>query len=91
VKLLADRKRGHRFLLLGSSQILLPPRVRETLAGRAPLLELRPLVEFLESKASGAAPATRRVGLVVTRGREIERLGPRVWAIPDWRLFGPAA
>lgn len=42
-KLLADRKRGHRFLLLGSSQILLPPRVRETLAGRAPLLELRPL------------------------------------------------
>lgn len=43
VKLLADRKRGHRFLLLGSSQILLLQQVRETLAGRATLLELWPL------------------------------------------------
>ncbi len=43
VKLLADRKEGHRFLLLGSSQILLLKRVRETLAGRATLLELWPL------------------------------------------------
>jgi predicted AAA+ superfamily ATPase len=43
VKLLADRKRGHRFLLLGSSQILLLQQIRETLAGRATLLELWPL------------------------------------------------
>lgn len=41
VKLLADQ--GRRFLLLGSSQILLPRQVRETLAGRASLLELWPL------------------------------------------------
>jgi predicted AAA+ superfamily ATPase len=43
VKLLADRGKGHRFLLLGSSQILLLKQVRETLAGRATLLELWPL------------------------------------------------
>ncbi|MEW6684324.1 MAG: ATP-binding protein [Nitrospirota bacterium] len=43
VKLLADRKHGHRFLLLGSSQILLLRQIRETLAGRASLLELWPL------------------------------------------------
>jgi len=43
VKLLADRRAGHRFLLLGSSQILLIEKVRETLAGRASLLELWPL------------------------------------------------
>jgi hypothetical protein len=39
VKLLADTKEGHRLLLLGSSQILLLQQVRETLAGRATLLE----------------------------------------------------
>jgi len=51
VKLLADRKAGHRFLLLGSSQILLLQKVRETLAGRATLLELWPLalVERVQS------------------------------------------
>lgn len=43
VKLLVDRKRGHRFLLLGSSQILLLRQIRETLAGRATLLDLWPL------------------------------------------------
>jgi predicted AAA+ superfamily ATPase len=43
VKVLADRKRAHRFLLLGSSQILLLRQVRETLAGRSTLLELWPL------------------------------------------------
>jgi predicted AAA+ superfamily ATPase len=43
VKLLADRGKGRRFLLLGSSQILLLQKVRETLAGRATLLELWPL------------------------------------------------
>ena len=50
VKLLADRKKGHRFLLLGSSQILLLQKIRETLAGRATLLELWPLalVERIE-------------------------------------------
>jgi predicted AAA+ superfamily ATPase len=52
VKLLADRGAGHRFLLLGSAQILLLQRVRETLAGRATLLELWPLAlaERVEGK-----------------------------------------
>ncbi len=53
VKFLADRKAEHRFLLLGSSQILLLKQVRETLAGRATLLELWPLalVERVEGEA----------------------------------------
>jgi hypothetical protein len=58
VKLLADRKQGHRFLLLGSSQILLLRQVRETLAGRATLLELWPLglverVQAVEAPSCG--------------------------------------
>lgn len=43
VKLLADRPGSPRFLLLGSSQILLLKQVRETLAGRVTLLNLWPL------------------------------------------------
>src|SRR5659263_289867 len=43
VKLLADRPGSPRFLLLGSSQILLLKPVRETLAGRVTLLNLWPL------------------------------------------------
>ena len=43
VKLLADSRKGHKFLLLGSSQILLLRKVRETLAGRASLIDLWPL------------------------------------------------
>ena len=43
VKFLADQRKNHRFLLLGSSQILLLKQVRETLAGRATLLELWPM------------------------------------------------
>jgi len=32
-----------------------------------------------------------RLGLVVTRGREVEPLSSQVWAIPFWQLFAPAA
>lgn len=53
VKLLADRKKGNRFLLLGSSQILLLRQIRETLAGRATLLELWPLA--LTERVTGEA------------------------------------
>lgn len=61
VKFLADRKKGHRFLLLGSSQILLLKQVRETLAGRATLLELWPLAltERVEGKAVPASGLDR--------------------------------
>lgn len=57
---------------------------------RAHPTDARPLVDFLGTKRPGAAAAPGRLGLVVTRGREIERLAARVWAIPDWRLFGLA-
>lgn len=43
VKILADRNRGPKFILLGSSQILLLKQVRETLAGRTAVLDLWPL------------------------------------------------
>ena len=55
VKLLADRKQGHRFLLLGSSQILLLRQIRETLAGRATLLTLWPLA-LVENAEGQTAP-----------------------------------
>lgn len=53
--------------------------------------DARPIAEFLESKIPGVGAGKGRLGLLVTRGREIQPLAPRVWAIPDWRLFGPAA
>ncbi len=58
---------------------------------RAHRTDARSLLDFLEARVPGAPAAPERLGLVVTRGREIERLSPRVWAVPDWRLFGPAA
>jgi predicted AAA+ superfamily ATPase len=57
VKLLVDRKQGHRFLLLGSSQILLLRQIRETLAGRATLLELWPLA-LVERVEEPVVPAS---------------------------------
>jgi predicted AAA+ superfamily ATPase len=67
VKLLADRKQGHRFLLLGSSQILLLRQIRETLAGRASLLELWPMA-LSEKVDTPSVPAS---GLdLIWRGAE---------------------
>jgi predicted AAA+ superfamily ATPase len=76
------------FVLHAGSRLL---ALEAKASDRAHRTDGRPLVEFLEAKVPGAPAATRRLGLVVTRGREVERLGSRVWAIPDWRLFGPAA
>jgi predicted AAA+ superfamily ATPase len=76
------------FVLHAGSRLL---ALEAKASDRAHRKDARPLVEFLETRVPGAPAAAERLGLVVTRGREIERLGPRVWAIPDWRLFGPAA
>jgi predicted AAA+ superfamily ATPase len=57
---------------------------------RAHPTDARAVADLLEARVRGAPGATNRLGLVVTRGREIEPLAPGVWAIPDWRLFGPA-
>jgi predicted AAA+ superfamily ATPase len=52
--------------------------------------DVRVLGEAVESvRLPGVRPKARRLGLIVTRGREVERLAPRVWAVPYWRLFGP--
>jgi predicted AAA+ superfamily ATPase len=53
--------------------------------------DARPLTEVLATLATrGATRAASQLGLVVTRGREVEPLAPGVWAVPDWRLFAPA-
>jgi predicted AAA+ superfamily ATPase len=52
--------------------------------------DARPLAEVLGTLAvRGVARDAWRLGLVATRGREVELLAPGVWAVPDWRLFGP--
>lgn len=49
------------------------------------------LLEYLaDARMAARAGRTERLGLLVTRGREIEEVAPHVWAVPDWRLFGPA-
>lgn len=48
-----------------------------------------PLSEFLETlNLPGIRQDAWRLGLVVTRGHEVEVLAPNIWAIRDWRLFG---
>jgi predicted AAA+ superfamily ATPase len=68
VKLLADRRMGHRFLLLGSSQILLMQKVRESLAGRAALLELWPLA--LSERTPGGEGSRCALDAVWEEGRD---------------------
>ena len=57
---------------------------------RAHRTDARPLTEVLGALTlRGVARDAWRLGLVVTRAREVEPLAPGVWAVPDWRLFGP--
>src|SRR3990172_4871907 len=87
VKLLVDRKKGHRFLLLGSSQILLLRQVRETLAGRATLLELWPLA-LAERVEGEEVPATGldRIWQAGESGlRRLARATPTAETIRLWR------
>lgn len=76
--------------IVQSAHCLLAIEARAT--RRAHRTDARPLVDLLQSvRMPGVSRSARRLGLVVTRGREVEPLAPDVWAIPDWRLFGPAA
>lgn len=73
VKLLADRPDSPRFLLLGSSQVLLLKQVRETLAGRITLLHLWQLAVGEKVHAIEAPRIT--MDLILEDGEaEIERL-----------------
>lgn len=59
---------------------------------RAHRTDARPLAEVLSALAvRGVSRDAWRLGLIVTRGREVELLAPGVWAVPYWRLFGAAA
>jgi predicted AAA+ superfamily ATPase len=52
--------------------------------------DARPVQDLLDKlQPPGVRPDAWRLGLVVTRGREVEPLGPHVWTVPDWRLFSP--
>jgi hypothetical protein len=70
----------------GSRLVALEAKASE----RAHRTDARAVADLLEAGLRGAHRPTKRLGRVVTRGREIEPLAPRVWAVPDWRLFGPA-
>lgn len=75
-------------LVLHSAQSLLALEVK--VSKKAHPGDARPLVDLLETvRVPGIGRGARRLGLVVTRGRELEPLAPHVWAIPDWHLFGP--
>lgn len=73
VKLLADRTEGPRFLLLGSSQVLLLKQVRETLAGRITLLHLWQLAVG-EKVSAPEAPRITMDNILDEGEAEIERL-----------------
>jgi len=75
------------FVLHGGTRLL---ALEAKASERAHRTAARPIAEFLGAHARAAHPRVEPLGLVVTRGREIEQLAPGVWAIPDWRLFGPA-
>jgi len=76
--------------VLHSAQCVLALEVK--VSQRAHRIDARALAEFLDSTdIPGVARSATRLGLVVTGGREVEALVPHVWAIPAWRLFGPAA
>lgn len=58
---------------------------------RAHYTDARSVAGFLnEVRVPGLRKDAQRLGLVVTRGREVIPLRPLVWAIPYWRLFGAA-
>lgn len=75
--------------VLHSPQSLLA--VEAKAGARAHPAHARPLAALLAPmRIPGLGRDARRLGLVVTRGREVEPLAPGVWATPYWRLFGPA-
>jgi len=86
VKLLADRKAGHKFLLLGSSQILLLRQIRETLAGRATLLDLWPLA-LAERVDARAVPPSGLDRIWHDGGTALSRLGVAARQVEDERRW----
>lgn len=86
VKVLADRGGGRRFLLLGSSHILLLSQVRESLAGRAALLDLWPLA--LVERVQGQEVPETVLGRVWREGAGIlEALAERPASVDELRTW----
>ena len=85
IKACYDRDPEVRYLLLGSSQILLLREVRETLAGRVALRELFPftLPELLSSAPDQEPRPSRLIQVLQspTPARELERLLPPTYAL----------
>lgn len=76
------------FILRGRRTLIAVEAKASRHAGPRDASAIRWLLDEMAAREPRAA--VRRVGLVVTRGREIEPLGPGLFAVPDWRLFGPA-
>ena len=64
--------------------------IEEKASAKAHLQDSRALIDLLsKTPLANLGRNARRLGLIVTQGREIEPLASRVWSIPFWRLFGP--
>ncbi len=74
------------FILHSGSQLL---AIESKVSSRAYVGDARPLIDLLGTRIPGMAKGGKRLGIILTRGREIQQLTPDVWAIPDWQLFGP--
>ena len=75
------------FVLHGSGRLL---AVEAKASTRVHPADARPIEDTLDAiRLPELARDALRLGLVVYRGREVTQIAPRVWAIPDWRLFGP--
>jgi predicted AAA+ superfamily ATPase len=86
VKLLVDRDKLRRFLLLGSAQILLLQQVRETLAGRATLLSLWPLA--LVERVEGMTVQQSGMDAIWHQGEAfLQRMDKEIFSADTARLW----
>jgi predicted AAA+ superfamily ATPase len=74
------------FILHAASRLL---AIESKAGDRAYVGDARPLADLLDARIPGVTKGSERLGIVVTRGREIQQLTSRVCAVPDWQLFGP--
>lgn len=81
IKACYDRDPGVRYLMLGSSQLLLLKQVRETLAGRVALLELFPLALPELAAPQGEAPAPSPLLQLLSAASPREELARQIDAV----------
>jgi len=73
--------------ILSSRDLLLAIEAKASRGEPGPVHTLRRIVS--ELKIPGTQKDTRRLCLIVNRGREVIRIEPGVWSVPFERLFSP--